>query len=183
MRTTAEGCAGSYAPMIWIAKTEDRRMIFLILVLQKGTWGLPDFAQEISSRGWKWTWSDWNLSPLWQNHASPSPHRCSTLWSKCMLWSVFILFPANYISLFQNFPLSFLYRSPAPLWIPGQHLSRVPEVPPDSMARLAEGKVQAQSKWVVEPRAHCDVFNSLSHALSTGPSCLSHNPSTSAVNN
>lgn len=51
MRTMAEGCA----PIIWAAKTEDRRMIFGTFVLQKVIWALPDFAWEISSRGWKWT--------------------------------------------------------------------------------------------------------------------------------
>lgn len=55
MRTMAEGCVRSCAPIIWVAKNKDRRMIFISLVLQKGIRGLPDFAWEICSRGWKWT--------------------------------------------------------------------------------------------------------------------------------
>lgn len=180
MKTIAEGCARSCAPIIWMAETKDGRMTITILVLQKGIQGLPDFAGGISSRGQKSA----VIRLKFQAFKAKPPLSMTTqvfhilMQIHAVVCIDFSFFPANFTSLLQNFPLPFLYCSPATLWLLGQSLSPVSAIPSDFMARLAEGRVQARSKWAVEPRARCDVFDSLSHALSTGPSCLSHNPST-----
>lgn len=178
MRTVAEGCARSCAPRIWIAKSKDRRIIIIILVLQKGSQGLPDFAQDMSSRGWKWTMIRLKFQAFTAKPPSPWPHRRSRLWHKYMLWCGLIFFLLILHLSFRTFLCPFynaflqLFESLVSIWV----LSL--QTPPDFMARLAEGRVHALSKWVVELSAHHDVFNSLSHDLSTGPSWLSHNPST-----
>lgn len=169
----ADICVRSSAPIIPMAKTKAGRMIFVTLVLQKGIWGLPNFVGEIRSRGWK-------CSLKFQVFMAQFPFSMLTevLHSSVQIHAVvcILLFFLPVLQLsFRTFPSPFYTAS---LWILSQHLSPVPAIPPDFMDRRAERRVQVQGKWVVEPRAHWDVFDSLNHALSTGPSCLSHNPPT-----
>lgn len=121
MRTVAEGSARSCAPIIWTAKSKDRRMIFIILVLQKGIQGLPDFAWDMSSRGWKWTMIRLKFQAFMAKLPSPWPHRRSMVWRKYMLVCIHF-FPSNFTSLrtflcpFYNAFLQ-LFESLASIWV------------------------------------------------------------------